>query len=72
MRGTCRSNAEPAAVHQIAVTAVLEAHPMMEVAAAQMLIVLVEELRLTGVVVRQLRVELCGDDLSADHYGPIR
>ena len=35
-----------------------------------MLIVVMEEMRCCGVVVRQLRIGLDGDDLSADYLGP--
>lgn len=72
MRAPCRRSADRGGTHQISVVATIEASPALELAAARLLILLMEEMRYTGVVVRQLRVGLDGDDLSADTYGPPR
>lgn len=73
MKTPCRRHVDGVgATQQISVTATIEASPALELAAARMLILVMEEMRYCGVVVRQLRIALDGDDLSADHVGPPR
>ena len=53
------TSAAPCADEQrLVLVAQVSAHPMIEVAAARMLILLVDELRDDGIVVHRIRVEL--------------
>jgi len=70
MKTPCRRTLDGVGTQQISVTATIEASPALELAAGRMLILVMEEMRHCGVVVRQLRIALDGDDLSADHVGP--
>jgi hypothetical protein len=55
------TSAAPGAGEQrLVLVAQVAAHPMIEVAAARMLILLVDELRDDGIVLRRIRVELEG------------
>jgi hypothetical protein len=45
---------------QLALVADVDAHPVVEVAAARVLLLMLEELRCVGIVVHQVRLELDG------------
>ena len=64
MRPSCaahRGRPAPGAGHQqFALLVDIDAHPMVEVAAARVLLVMLEELRSEGIAVRQVRLEVDG------------
>ena len=65
MSRPCPARRETSAVpcageQRLVLVAQVAAHPMIEVAAARMLILLVDELRDDGIVLRRIRVELEG------------